>query len=565
MHTLVKIDSSLEKISAALLDVPVQTLISTIRLVLSLCICIIIASGFHELDHRAFFVFILITYFLLSFSILAGIFFVGKFSRLSQYIIHIIDIAVTIAIMFLHQDVTSFVFFQFTLTSATLRWNLQGALGTAGILTISLWALYWLGISPDPNTISTGPNEFVGTLFRGGFLLTGGIMLAYLGAYRDRSHRRFAKLASWPAVHNASSHLELLDILLRYSADIVQAPRVLLVWDEKDEPGRHLALWTREGLQCTEERPGLFGTIVAPGYEARPIVYPPTTSSGFPATNSRQYSFLIDRDLVQTFGIKSAVSAPFSTARCRGRIFVLDSSAREDDLLLVSVIAARIGTSLEARILRRQLEFAAAMGERTKLSRDLHDGVLQGLAAANMQLKVLSIALPSGLQEQLHTVRNTLTDEAQRIRNFVEANRATAPSSTGIAPIALEAEKRVARLRDLWECEIALSVDPPDLATSVTTMRNVGHMIAEGVSNAVRHGCASRVTIAVVKRDDRLVLDISDNGQGFKDLAGSYTAGELASMNTGPLSLRSRAEECGGTLYLTCSPAGTHLTVELPI
>ena len=138
-------------------------------------------------------------------------------------------------------------------------------------------------------------------------------------------------------------------------------------------------------------------------------------------------------------------------------------------------------------------------------------------------------------------------------------------SPKGVAPIALEAEKRVARLRDLWACEIALSVDPPDLATSITTMRNVSHMIAEGVSNAVRHGHASRVTINVIKREDRLVLNISDNGQGFKDLAGSYTASELSSMNTGPLSLRSRAEECGGTLYLTCSPEGTHVTVELPI
>jgi signal transduction histidine kinase len=389
-------------------------------------------------------------------------------------------------------------------------------------------------------------------------------MLAYLGAYRERSRRRFAKLAAWPAVHNTTSNLELLEALLKYSADVTQAPRLLVIWDERDEPDRRVALWSERGLQYSQEQPGTFEAMVAPGQGGAPFVYQPALSDDTHTANAEWVGGQLDRDLVHTFAIRSAVSAPFSTARCSGRVFVLDSPASEEDLPLVSVIASRIGTSLEARILRQQLQLAAATEERTKLSRDLHDGVLQGLAAANMQLKVVSLVLPPDVQEQIRTIRNTLSDEAQRIRNFVEANRATAPSPTGIVPLASEIEKRVARLRDLWACEIALSIDPPDLETSLTAVRSVGHMIAEGVSNAVRHGRASRVKVSVSKRGDRLTLNISDNGNGFDNLAGAYTSSELTKRNAGPLSLKSRAEECGGTLYLTSSAEWTHLTAELP-
>jgi signal transduction histidine kinase len=207
---------------------------------------------------------------------------------------------------------------------------------------------------------------------------------------------------------------------------------------------------------------------------------------------------------------------------------------------------------------------AAALQERTKLGRDLHDGVLQGLAAASIQLKILSLSLPPEAQEQLQTIRQTLADEAQRIRSFVEANRARAIPTTGHVQITADIEKRVARLRDLWACEINVSIEPADLTSSITTARHIGHMLAEAVSNAVRHGRATFISIAIEKRGDNVVLSVSDNGSGFVGLQGTFTSAELNRTRSGPLSLKSRVTEAGGRLFLTSLPSGTNVTVELP-
>jgi signal transduction histidine kinase len=307
----------------------------------------------------------------------------------------------------------------------------------------------------------------------------------------------------------------------------------------------------------------LFGRLVATDQAARAFAYASVLRlKGAP--EARFGASLLDPELVRAYNIRTALSAPFQTARCRGRLFVLDGATSEENLPLVSLIASRIGASLEARILRQSLEVAAAFDERAKLSRDLHDGVLQGLAAANMHLKVISSSLPPSLQEQLQTVRFTLADEARRVRNFVEANRATALSPDATRGIKPDLEKRVARLSDLWGCTIILTIDPPELSASLKTLRSIGHILAECVSNSVRHGIASSIEIGIQSRGEMLLVSVTDNGVGCKDLQGSYTGSELAEMNAGPSSLITRVEEARGTLRLHTSRTGTTIQLELP-
>jgi signal transduction histidine kinase len=484
-------------------------------------------------------------------------------SRQGAYGVHAVDVAVSSALMVLSSGVASpfFVFYQFALIAATLRWDWMGALVTAGILTLTLWMVYLTGISPPAEVIAPDSDNLGRTLIRGAFLMTGGAMLAYLGAHRERGGRRFAKLAAWPQIQPGESKIDLLERSLSHVADVMQAPRVLVIWDEADEPYRQMALWEGGQVRYSREDSTLFGDLVAPTHKHRPFAVVQEQGRG---AAGNLFNKLVDRALIKTFAFTAVATAPFRYTACRGRIFVLDrTTAREEDLSLISVIASRIGVSLEDRILRDKLEASAIAQERSRLGRDLHDGVLQGLAAASIQLKVVSTTLPPEAQQPLRSIRDVLADEAQRIRTYVEANRAIAPSATGLVLLAPEVQKRIKRLRDLWGCEVELTVEPVDLNASLTTSRNVGHMIAEGVSNAVRHGRASRIQIQISKSETGLLLSIRDNGHGFENLSGSYDLNERSIGGNAPDSLKSRVEECGGTLYLSSSPQGTNLTVEL--
>jgi signal transduction histidine kinase len=72
----------------------------------------------------------------------------------------------------------------------------------------------------------------------------------------------------------------------------------------------------------------------------------------------------------------------------------------------------------------------------------------------------------------------------------------------------------------------------------------------------VRHAAASRAEVTLARRDDRLVVTVTDDGRG---IGADVVAG------VGTLSLRERAAELGGRTTVTCPPGGgTVVSAELP-
>ena len=473
------------------------------------------------------------------------------YSRLIQYPVHGLDIAVSSALMYLTEGPTSpfFIFFIFITVSAALRWGWRGSIitgfGLAGILVAPLFTGELLE-----------SDEVRRTLVRAAFLVICASLLAYVEAFQERTRARLVHLADWPAVVPGEGGEQPLAALFRHASEVLAAPRVLLIWEQADEPRRHIALWSDGGLRESQERGDLFGELVAATHRDASFVVDVTQ----PFRGGRTRAHLIDPDLQRTFAIKSAVTAPFRRPQCSGRLFILDREQwSENDVPLTTIVAARIGIELEESLLRSELEEVAAGRERVRLARDLHDGVLQGLAAASIQLKISADQMPSGVKSTLDGVRDLLAEEARRIRSFVEETRSTGAPVTGIMPLAPEIEKRVDGLRRQWDCTINLKLQPPNMEASVSRAREIGHLISEAVSNAIRHGSACEVQIEIHQTSDQLEIRVLDNGSGFDNLSGS----ELTLM-PGPLSLRSRVDELGGTLFLSSSHSGTDITIHLP-
>lgn len=236
----------------------------------------------------------------------------------------------------------------------------------------------------------------------------------------------------------------------------------------------------------------------------------------------------------------------------------------EEDIPLIKIIAARIGTDIEERILRGQLEQTAKSRERMRVGRDLHDGVLQGLAAASIQLKILSDEASGQVQNRVHAIRSSIAAEAQRIRGFVEESRspATGPPISSVE-VRKSLEHHAQSLGAVWNCKVHIISEPDDLLVSSSTSSHLEHILAEAISNAVRHGGASEVTATIARLVGQLKLRIQDNGRGFPVALGSPSGSPLPR----PLSLKSRVEELGGRLDIAPSrpgAPGAELRIELP-
>ena len=220
---------------------------------------------------------------------------------------------------------------------------------------------------------------------------------------------------------------------------------------------------------------------------------------------------------------------------------------------------------LDRQILQRQTEEAAAARERIRLTRDLHDGILQSLTAARFQLKLLTDGQrDEDAQSRLDTIKQLLNNEQIRIRDFV---RQTLPKSDAGTDLLLSRDLRrvISELGELWECTISFSVDPKDASVSAKLGAHLSLMLAEAISNAVRHGEASTIRVGMRKTNEHLAIEIQDNGHGITGSACTDDNKEPVDAALGPVSLRGRVAELGGSLDVRSSPRGTELQIRMPL
>jgi signal transduction histidine kinase len=362
-----------------------------------------------------------------------------------------------------------------------------------------------------------------------------------------------------------------LATVLSHCARSLEVPRVLVVWEEVDEPFVNVAVWKDNVYEHTREIAGGLDDFLRSKHYSDSIFVTTNVRSGFVDMQSgaaRLKTPIMNEELIRRFQIRSVGTAPFVGILCRGRVFILDRGSWGDFLLLlIKFVASRVGMELDWQILQRQTEEAAAARERIRLTRDLHDGILQSLTAARFQLKLLSDGQhDEDAQSRLNTIKQLLNNEQIRIRDFV---RQTLPKSDARTELVLSRDLRrvVSELGELWECKTSFSVDPQDASVPAKLGAHLSLMLAEAISNAVRHGGASTIRVGMRKTNGHLAIEIQDNGHGITGSACKYDNDnkEPADAASGPVSLRGRVVELGGSLDVRSSPLGTQLQIRMPV
>jgi hypothetical protein len=180
---------------------------------------------------------------------------------------HAVDLGAFVLLMQFTEGAFSpfFVYFLFSLTAATLRWQWRGAVltGTAALALFAAMAIYAAAVAPEQFDLRAVISRSVTLL-----LATG--MLAYLGAAHARGLSRLETLAAWR--HSAvPDRAALVREIVESAAAILGAPRLLIVW-ETEEPWVDVALWDRGRFASAQEPPGTFGTVTAEGLRGRSFI-----------------------------------------------------------------------------------------------------------------------------------------------------------------------------------------------------------------------------------------------------------------------------------------------------
>jgi signal transduction histidine kinase len=197
---------------------------------------------------------------------------------------------------------------------------------------------------------------------------------------------------------------------------------------------------------------------------------------------------------------------------------------------------------------------AAALGsaetERRRIERDLHDGAQQRLVALAMDLGAARERLDSDPEIGKRLVAKAHDEAKEALREIRDLVR-------GIHPVILEDRGLDAALSAI----VARSPIPVDLDITIgerppATVESAAYfVVSEALTNVARHSDATRARVAIARRGDRLLVEVSDDGRGGAD----------PSQGTGLAGLAERAAAMGGTMDVL-SPTGgpTTLLVELP-
>jgi signal transduction histidine kinase len=189
--------------------------------------------------------------------------------------------------------------------------------------------------------------------------------------------------------------------------------------------------------------------------------------------------------------------------------------------------------------------------ERTRIARDLHDGLGQQLTAIVLQLQAARHSNDAALAERC---RDHALDSAQQaIRQVKTLSFELRPAQLELLGFVAAVKATIDRQRDATGLQSVIRVRgaPPSrlLPAHAVALR----ILQEGLTNVLRHAQARRLVVRLrFGPGDRLVLTLGDDGRGF-DVAESL-AGGISERNLGLHGMLERAELMGGRLRLRASP-----------
>ena len=188
--------------------------------------------------------------------------------------------------------------------------------------------------------------------------------------------------------------------------------------------------------------------------------------------------------------------------------------------------------------------------ERTRIARDLHDG---------LQVQLVLLALEAQQIANVEGVRVETSVAVTELRRRIDAAAADLRRLVhDVLPSALVERGLTAAAEDLVdrvEIPTTLQSDVDDRVLDPAVARTAYMIVAEALTNATKHSGASAVGVTLSQHDDRLHVLVVDDGNGGARLDGG----------TGLKGLVDRVDALGGSFELISGPgAGTELRVELP-
>lgn len=210
---------------------------------------------------------------------------------------------------------------------------------------------------------------------------------------------------------------------------------------------------------------------------------------------------------------------------------------------------------------QNQTVTAAVQEERRRISRELHDRVLQLLTGIQLRSELCLnelISKPQALEPELKTIAESAYKAAVEIRSLLLEKQTVATLAAGTLERRLKDEMEIFRARTGLKLKFECAIGAHDLPTQVE--QELYFALREGIINAIRHSRASELNLFLTQNHATCRVSLRDNGVGF-DPASTGGGGGF-----GLKGMRERIEKVGGRLAIETAPGkGTSISIEVPL
>jgi two-component system nitrate/nitrite sensor histidine kinase NarX len=227
-------------------------------------------------------------------------------------------------------------------------------------------------------------------------------------------------------------------------------------------------------------------------------------------------------------------------------------------LTLLQTVAGQVALVVQNANLMAELEYKTMLQERTRLAREIHDGLAQTIGFLKLQVAQMSTYFARGemerVKQSIDIVHTTLSEAYQDARQAIDGLRI----STDGCGLADWIEQTSQEFEEISGLPVSLDVDDASLPAEIQAQ--LVRILQEALSNIRKHAKASHVWILCREVDSDLILEIRDNGVGFMPEDITQAA------RYGLQGMRERADLIGADFQVISKPkAGATVRLRLPL
>jgi nitrate/nitrite-specific signal transduction histidine kinase len=235
----------------------------------------------------------------------------------------------------------------------------------------------------------------------------------------------------------------------------------------------------------------------------------------------------------------------------------------DTDLIWLECLADQITIAVKHGLVTAQLQSLSVIEERTRIAREMHDGVAQVLGYLNLQVQTLEALLQQSkldkLREKLAQMREAVKVAHADVRENILSLRTTLDNEKGLIP-AIDEYLHEFGIQTTMDARFVNEVESEVDLSSIAEVQLV-YILHEALSNVRKHSRASHVTVRLSKEgnagEESIILQVWDDGMGF-------TSSE-SKRSFGLQTMRERARSVNGELLVHSVPGkGTQIKCSFP-